>query len=132
MTDTIDPKIKQIAEKVISKIPNAEPEKFGSIIMILMVVSIILTIIRVLQECNKTSTALMSSAEKQNFFSQEVRLLSLRRTWFTKMTIRKAIRKELSREDYKDYGVSMTYAILETGENLRDEEVQTLVEAANV
>lgn len=132
MTNIDDQKIKDIAEKVISKVPNEEPEKFGSIIMILMVASIILTVIRVLQECNKTKTSTMSSLEKQNFFAEEVRSLSLRRTWFTKMTIRKAIRKELNREDYRDYGVSLTNAILETGEILTDDDVQTLVEAANV
>lgn len=125
-------KVKEIAEKVISKVPNNDPEKFGSIIMILMVVSILLTIIRVIQECNKNKTELMSASEKTNLFSSEIRSLSLRKTWFTKMTTRKAIRRELSREDYRDYGVALMNAILETGETLTDEETQTLLEAANV
>ena len=42
------------------------------------------------------------------------------------------MRKELSKEDYTTYGTKLLNAILNTGEDLKDDEVITLVEAANV
>ena len=45
--------LKKIAEKIRKKVDIPEEENFGSIIAILMIISIILTLIRVLQECNK-------------------------------------------------------------------------------
>jgi hypothetical protein len=42
------------------------------------------------------------------------------------------IRKELSKEDYQKYGGPLMLSILATGVNLTDDEIKTLVEAANV
>jgi uncharacterized protein YqeY len=54
MTKQIDDqKLKAIAQKVINNAGLANDEKFGSVMAILMMISIILTVIRVLQECNK-------------------------------------------------------------------------------
>jgi hypothetical protein len=38
----------------------------------------------------------------------------------------------MSRDQYKKYGSALLDAVLNTGENLKDDEVITLVEAANV
>lgn len=124
--------LKIIAEKVIAKVPNKEPEKFGSIIMILMVISIILTLIRVIQECNKKKISIFNRKQKYEYYGQQVKDISIRRSWFTKMIVKKSIRKELDKEDYKLYGNDLANAILDTGENLKEDEIITLVEAANV
>lgn len=126
--------LKNIAQKVINKIPNKDqdPEKFGSIIAILMVISIILTVVRVIQECEKTKIKLFNRQEKYRYFGEQIRTLTMKRSWFTRMTIKKAIRRELSREDYREYGGYLMNAILDTGENLTENEIKTLVEAANV
>lgn len=125
--------LKQIAEKVIDKIPNKEqdPEKFGSVIIILTVISIILTLIRVWQECNKNKLLALSENQRTVFFGQDIKNVCIRRSWYTKMMIKKAVRKQLSKEDYKSYGVSLTNSILDTASNLDVKEIQTLVEAAN-
>lgn len=125
-------KLKQIAEKVIAKVPTNDPEKFGSVIAILMVISIILTVIRVLQECNKSKLLNLGKRQKYSYFATEMKNTVIKRSWFTKMTIKKAIRRELNREDYKEYGVALMNAILDTGENLTDDEYITLMEAVNV
>ena len=48
--------LQKIAEKVINKvnIQSKDKEKFGSVIIILSVISILLTLIRVMQECNRS------------------------------------------------------------------------------
>jgi hypothetical protein len=126
-------KLKNIAEKVrqLAKIP--EEENFGSVIAILMVISIILTLVRVLQECNKNKLSQEStSQDKYNLYGTEMKQYSARRGWFTKMRIKKILRQKMSREQYNKYSLPLLEALLSTGENLTDDDVVTLVENANV
>jgi len=128
-----DPKLNAIASKVLIKAGISEQEKFGSVIAILMIISIILTVIRVLQECNKNKLAAnCSSADKYELYGQEIKEYSLRRGWFTKMRIKKILRQKLTQEDYEKYSLALVSALLDTGENLNNQEVSCLVEAANV
>lgn len=126
-------KLKNIAEKVrqLAKIP--EDENFGSVIAILMIISIMLTLIRVLQECNKNKLTTESTAkDKYDLYGAEIKGYSMRRGWFTKMRIKKILRQKMSREQYNKYSLLLLEALLSTGENLKDDEVITLVENANV
>ena len=126
-------KLKNIAEKVrrLANIP--EEENFGSVIAILMIISIILTLIRVLQECNKNKLSQNSTAQdKYDLYGTEMRQYSSRRGWFTKMRIKKILRQKMSREQYNKYSLPLLEALLSTGENLTDDDVVTLVENANV
>lgn len=125
-------KLKNIAQKVLDKVEYKNSENYGSIIAILMIISIILTVIRVLQECNKSKLSTFTGKDKSAYFANEIKQTVIRRTWFTKMMLKKTIRRELSREQYKIYGVNLMNAILDTGEELQDDELYTLVEAANV
>ena len=98
-----------------------------------MIISIILTLVRVLQECNKSKLSTSSSKEdKYNLYGTEMRQYSSRRGWFTKMRIKKILRQKMSREQYNKYGLPLLEALLSTGENLTDDDVVTLVENANV
>lgn len=124
-------KLKSIAQKVINKVEQKNPEKFGSVIAILMVISIILTVIRVLQECHKTKLSTFTGKNKNEFLAQEIKKTTLQKSWFTKMMLKKTIRRELGRENYKIYGIDLMNAILDTGEELKDDELITLAEAAN-
>jgi len=99
--------LKLIAKKVIVKAGIPEDEKYGSIIIILSVISIILTLVRILQECNKTKLKQVSLAEdKYALYGASIKELSNRRGWFTKMRIKKLLRKELSPEQYSKYSFS--------------------------
>ena len=125
--------LKHIAKKVLNKAGVPEQENFGSVIAILMVISIILTLVRVLQECNKNKlTGDYTAQDKYNLYGAEMKEYSFRRGWFTKMRIKKLLRRELPREQYEKYSLKLVNAILDTGENLQDDEIVTLVEAANV
>lgn len=134
MTKPIDDKkLKAIAEKVINNAGLSDDEKFGSVMAILMMISIILTVIRVLQECNKNKASKLSTTqEKYSLYGDDIRNFSKQRGWFTKMRIKKIIRRELSKEDYNTYSIPLLGALLNIGETITDDEVITLVEAANV
>lgn len=128
-----DNQLKEIASKVLQKAKVPQEEKFGSVIAILMIISIVLTLVRVLQECNKNKlSANCSSSDKYELYGQEIKEYSLRRGWFTKMRIKKILRRELSKEQYEKYSLALVNALLDTGENLNNQEVLCLVEAANV
>lgn len=133
MNDSDAIKMQQIAKKVISNIDHKkDDENFGFVVTILMIISITLTLIRIIQECNKKKTQLFSASKKYSYYGSEIKALAMRKSWFTKMMIKKAIRKEMGREAYRAYGIDVLNAILKTGENLTEDEIITLVEAANV
>lgn len=126
-------KLKNIAQKVLDQVKISDKDTHGSLITLLMIISIILTVIRVLQECNKSKlNNFSSSRDKYTYFGEQIKNTSVRKSWFTKMMIKKAIRKELDREQYKEYGIQLMNAILNTGENLTQDELITLSEAVNV
>lgn len=125
--------LKPIAKKVLNDAGIPDDQMFGSVIAILMVISIILTLVRVIQECNNNKLSMLDSQDsKYQLYGSEMRSYSKKRGWFTKMRIKKALRNNLSREDYKQYGNVLCNSILDTGEVLTDDEIITLVETANV
>lgn len=128
----IDPKLSAIGNKVldIAKIPH--DQKFGSVIAVLMVISIILTTIRVLQECHATKTKQFGELEKTQFYGAEIKAYSRKRSWFTQRRIQKIIKSKMCKEDYYQYGLPITQAILAVGENVTEDDVSTLMEQANV
>lgn len=131
--DNQQKKLENIANKVISKMPNQnQDENFGFVITTLMIISIILTLVRVIQECNKKQMVAYTQQEKYLLFNKQTKELSIKRNWFTKMTIKKIIRKQMKKEDYKIYSYDLMSAILDAGENLTEDEVKTLVETTNV
>jgi hypothetical protein len=127
-------KLKAIAIKILEKSKIQKDEVYGfAIVTILMIISIILTCVRILQECNKNKLSTHSTAQdKYAIYGEQLHTFSERRGWFTKMRIKKILRREMNREDYEKYSLSILNALLETGEILTDDEIQTLVENANV
>lgn len=126
-------KLKDIARRILRIADIPEEENFGSVIAILMIISIAITLVRVIQECNKNKVSdNMTSKDVYNLYGQEIRSYSLRRGWFTKLRIKKILRRKMSKEQYNKYGLKLVNAILDVGENLKDDEIITLVEAANV
>lgn len=127
-------KLKAIAIKILDKSTLPKEDNYGfAVVTILMMISIILTCVRILQECNKNKLTAQSTAQdKYAIYGEQLHTFSERRGWFTKMRIKKILRREMTREDYNKYSLSILNALLETGEVLTDDEIQTLVENANV
>ena len=125
-------KLKAIAKKVLVNAGLESEEKFGSVLAILMIISLILTSIRILQECNKKRTQDMTLDEKCVAYGEEIRDFSSKRGWFTRMRIKRLLKREMNTEDYEKYGLKLLESVLNIGENLTDDEVKTLVENSNV
>lgn len=126
--------LKIIALKVLEKsnVPKNDQYSFDPF-TILMIISVILTLIRILQECNKNKLNKdCSLSDKCSLYGEQVKEYSVRRGWFTKMRIKKILRREMKPDDYNKYSLSIVNALLDNGETLTDEEIQTLVETANV
>lgn len=126
-------KLKNIAINILEKSNMPKEDNYGfAIVTILMIISIILTCIRVIQECNKNKLPInCSTQDKCQLYGEQVRLYSKKRGWFTKMRIKKIMRREMNTEDYQKYSMSILSAILDSGETLTEDEITTLVEAAN-
>lgn len=133
MSETDDIKLQKIAQRIIDNMYRDPNDKeFGSIILIIMIIGLVLTLIRIIQECNTSRIKLFDKKKKCEYFKSEIQNLSFKKTWFTKRIIKKAIRKQMSREHYNKYGIDLMNALLISGETVTDDESITLVEAANV
>jgi len=127
-------KLKNIAIKILDKSNVPKDDIYGfAVVTILMIISIVLTCVRILQECNKNKLSELSTAQdKYTLYGEQMKSFSERRGWFTKMRIKKILRREMKKEDYEKYSLAILNALLETGEVLTDDEIKVLVEAANV
>ena len=96
-----------------------------------MIISIILTVVRVLQECNKSKLTNLSFHNKSMVCGELIRNTSKKPTWFTRRRIKKIIASKMCKEDYIKYSVPLTEAILTVGENVTEDDVLILVEKAN-
>lgn len=124
-------KIEVLAEKVLAKTSIDKEQKFGSVLAIIMIIGIIVNVVRVVQECEEKKTKSFSSEEYTKFYRDKFKYLSLRRSWYTSMRIKKAIRQRLCTEDYRKYKLEIHNAILDTALSLSEKETNTLMEAAN-
>lgn len=127
-----DKKTRDIVDKVLRKSGLHNEPEFGSVIMIIMMVAIIVNVIRVIQECNKKKLVGLGSCDKSNLYHADIIDFSKKRGWFTKMRIRKVLRQHMSKDDYHKYGLQIVKGLLDVGEAVTEDEVLTLMEAANV
>lgn len=128
----VDPRLEAIALKVMKKMDLNKNSKYGNIILIVMIIGIILSLIRVIQECSKSQMASLDQRSKARFMKQQVKDICIKRTFFNKWRLKRIIREKLNNDDYKTYGEKLKNAILDSGIELSEEESFTLVEAANV
>ena len=118
--------VENIGKKVLAETNIPEDEKFGSIIALLMVISICVTAIRVVQECNKRN---QQCSENENIYN-DIKDFCNQRT-LAKWRLRREMRKAMSREQYKKYGGELESAILNVGNHISLSETNALLEAAN-
>jgi hypothetical protein len=117
--------LKNIARKVLGETRIPENEKFGSIIALLMVISICITAIRVVQECNKRN----QRSDSEDIYT-DIKDFCHQRT-LAKWRLRKEMRKAMSREQYKKYRCELESAILNVGNQISLSETNALLEATN-
>ena len=123
-------KLEQIAKRIINSAHINDPE-CGSVLLVLTVIGVILSLIRVIQECNKKEASTLSGTDVYGLYQREIKDLSMRKGWFTKMRIKRLLRQEMTPADYQKFSLSLTAAIMDAGENISTEDTQTLIEATN-
>lgn len=131
---TVDPKLEAIALKVMNKmnLNNENNNNHSSIILIVMIIGVVLSLIRILQECNSSRLLGLNKEQKKKFMYDQVSSICIAKTFINKWRLKKIIKEKLSNEDYKLYGLKLRDAIMEAGTELTEEENLTLMEAANV
>lgn len=97
-------------------------------ITIIICISIIVNIIRVIQECKKNKSVDMTQTEKTNLLTTEIKFQSMNNGWFTRRKVRNIIRKHITKEQDKKYGEAMLKALFAVGKKTTDEQVCSLLE----
>lgn len=121
----------EISKKVLKNSDIPEDEKFGSILITIMVIGIIVNVVRVIQECEKDETKHYNKTEYCGFLRNKIAFLANRRNIIDMMRLKKILRKNLPPEVYKKYKNKLTSGILKTGTKLTENETYTLLEYSN-
>jgi hypothetical protein len=95
---------------------------------IILIISVTLTLIRVIQECRKNKSSLMTASEKNNYLTSEVRTLSFGNSFLTRRKVKKILKEKLTKEQYNKYGDALFKSLLTVGKTVTDEQVSALVE----
>jgi cell division protein FtsL len=124
--------LEKIAKKVLNNM-QLPTEKEYSIdpITIILVISVILTLIRVIQECRKNRKLIKDKNEYVFSMKKDIQEAILKDSWLNRLRLQRIIKQNLSKDQYKAYGKALQYSIMGTGINLTEDEVYTLMEAAN-
>ena len=96
-----------------------------------MVISICITAIRVVQECEKNRIKDLHGDDLSGFYREKFKYLSLKRNWYTNLRLKKIIRQHMSIDDYRTYKYELRDAILDTAIDLSEKETCILMEVAN-
>tara|TARA_A100001201_G_scaffold4631_1_gene9105 strand:- start:869 stop:1255 length:387 start_codon:yes stop_codon:yes gene_type:complete len=125
--------LEKLAEKVAIDSDIDPKATFGSVLVIIMLVGIFINLIRVIQECNKPELKMLNNTEQKcTAYSSHIKTLSMRRGWYTKMRLKKILRQNMPREEYKKHGSVLCEKILDAASNLNHEQVHSLIEVSNV
>lgn len=126
-------KLDKIAKKVLDNMKVEENPNYGFIdpITIILIISVILTLIRVIQECRKNRRMMRDKTAQANLLQKDIQELVLKDTWLNRLRLQRIVKQNISKEQYKAYGKDFQTSLMEVGINLTEEEARTLLEAAN-
>jgi hypothetical protein len=132
-------KLEAIAMKVVNKMNMSQPKHIslseknsGSIILVLMIIGIILSLVRIIQECNKKKLSGLSLNKKALIMKKSIGEICIKNNLINSFRLNRIIKNKLSPEDYKLYGAELKRAIMEAGPELTEDETITLVEESHV
>lgn len=124
--------IEELAEKIAYDSDIDLDQKFGSVLIVIMLIGIFVNIIRVIQECDKKELSYANSQQQAVICTSSIKNLSLKRSWYTKMKLKKILRSHMPLKDYRQYGAVLCDKILDAGERITINQVSSLIEANNV
>lgn len=124
--------LEKIAKKVLNNMESPKEENYGiDPITIIMVISVILTLIRIIQECKKNRKLVKDKNEYTLLMKRDIQDTILKDSWLNRLRLQRVIKQNLTKDQYKAYGKALQHSIMGTGINLTEDEVYTLMEAAN-
>jgi hypothetical protein len=125
-------KLEKIAKKVLVNVDQKENDNYGiDPITIIIVIGVLLSLIRVIQECRKKRTLLKNKNELAGVIKRDIQELVLKDSWFNNLRLKRILKQHLTKDQYRVYGSVLQNNIMEVGVNLTEEEICTLMEAAN-
>ena len=131
-SEIINDMAKQFYDRTISQTDEDNSEYGIDPITIIICISIIVNVIRVIQECNKNKTHKLSTGEKADFLSTDIKFRSNNSGFMTRMKIKSILKRHLTREQFKKYGKAATISLLDLGKTVTEEQVSALLEYKNV
>lgn len=124
--------LEKIAKKVLNNMELPKDKEYGiDPITIIIVISIIVNLIRVIQECKKNNKLIKDKNEYALLMKREIQDTILKDSWLNRIRLQRIIKQNLTKDQYKAYGKALQYSIMGTGINLTEDEIYTLTEAAN-
>jgi hypothetical protein len=121
---------KGIYDKTLSKV--TETDKSIDPITIIIIIAIIVNVIRVIQECNKSKILPLSKGEKVEFLSTDVKFRAFNHSFLTRVRIRKILKNQLNADQYKVYCDALVQTLLDVGKTVTEEQISALLEYKNV
>lgn len=127
-------KLNQIAQKILDGVNMENNPQYGFIdpLTIILIISVTLTLIRVIQECRKNRLFIKDKNTRANILQKDIQDIALKDSWLNRLRLQRIIRKNLTKDQYKAYGADLQRSLMEVGVNLTEDEAYTLMEAANV
>jgi len=132
MNHKVDPRLENLAKKVLDKTDIPQDDNYGSVMLILMIISIIISLVRVIQECQKNKLSGADKSSQEQLMKSEIENISIRRTWLNQLRLNRIIKNHMSKEEYNKYGHQLRNAIFDSGSELDHEDTAALVNIINV
>jgi hypothetical protein len=123
--------LEKIGKKVLNKLPKNQDNYGIDPLTIIIVIGVMLSLIRVIQECRKKRTLLKDKHERASLLKKDIQDLVMKDSWLNNLRLKRILKQHLSKEQYKTYGLKLQESIMEVGVNLTEDEIYTLMEAAN-
>jgi hypothetical protein len=123
--------LEKIGKKVLNKLPKNEDNYGIDPLTLIIVIGVILSLIRIIQECKKKRTLLKDKHERASLLKKDIQEVVLKDSWLNNLRLNRILRQHLSKDQYKVYGKELKNSIMEVGVNLTEDETYTLMEAAN-
>jgi len=124
--------LEKIAKKVLNNMELPKEKDYGiDPITIIIVISVILSLIRVIQECRKNRQLVKDKNEYASIMKRDIQDAILKDSWLNRLRLQRIIKQNVTKDQYKAYGKALQHSIMGTGINLTEDEVYTLMEASN-
>lgn len=123
--------LEKIAKKVLNKLPKKEDNYGIDPLTLIIVIGVMLSLIRVVQECRKKRTLLKDKHERATLLKKDIQDVVLKDSWLNNLRLNRILKQHLSKGQYNLYGKELKNSIMEVGVNLTEDETYTLMEALN-